>query len=186
MKILQNSRWISSLKSGRHPHCLHQCFLNVVDENTLRTFFSQSLRHIAIMTTQRLSLLLSLACFLLPGSSIECFVVSPRTTAFLTTGHASIATPAPLKVSLLLAPGDFDALGIISASTEPVGSSFSSSSSVNVAAATVDPTTFLSDIFAGVLGTPIILAIPIVAALLVAGLVVGFIVNYANPTEPDE
>ena len=33
-------------------------------------------------------------------------------------------------------------------------------------------------------GRPSILAIPIVAALLVAGLVVGFIVGYADPTEP--
>jgi hypothetical protein len=131
--------------------------------------------------TQLLFLLLSLVCFL---GSIECFVVSP--TIATTRHHAFVAVP--LKASPLLTPVDFNALSVISA--EPVSSLSSSSSSslstVNLAAATVDPATVLSNIFAGVLGTPIILAVPIFAALLVAGLVVGFIVNYANPTEPDE
>ena len=59
-------------------------------------------------------------------------------------------------------------------------------SSLTVGATTVDPTSFLTDLFGNVLGTPLILAIPILAALGVAGLVVFFIVSYANPAEPDE
>eukprot|EP00977_Amphora_coffeiformis_P008015 scaffold1803_cov92-Amphora_coffeaeformis.AAC.38 len=60
------------------------------------------------------------------------------------------------------------------------------SSPLTLAVDTVDPTTFLQDIFGSVLGTPIILAIPIVAALGVASLVVFAIVAYANPAEPDD
>ena len=60
------------------------------------------------------------------------------------------------------------------------------SSSMNVAVDTVDPTNFLTDVLGGVLGTPLILAIPIVAALGVAGLVVFLIVSYANPAEDDD
>lgn len=55
-----------------------------------------------------------------------------------------------------------------------------------VSAITVDPTTFLSDIFTGVVGTPVILLVPIVAALGVAGLIVAFIVGYANPQVDDD
>ena len=50
----------------------------------------------------------------------------------------------------------------------------------------IDPTTVLSDIFRTVLGTPLILAIPIVAALLVATLIAYLIVAYANPAEEEE
>lgn len=59
-------------------------------------------------------------------------------------------------------------------------------SSLTLSASTVDPTSFLSDIFGSVLGTPLILAIPIVAALAVASLVVFLIVSYANPAESDD
>ena len=62
----------------------------------------------------------------------------------------------------------------------------SSMSTMTMAATTVDPTSFLTDILGGVLGTPLILAIPIVAALGVASLVVFLIVSYANPAEPDD
>lgn len=58
--------------------------------------------------------------------------------------------------------------------------------SLTVASSTVDPTSFLQDILGNVLGTPIILAVPILAALAVASLVVFAIVAYANPAEPDD
>jgi hypothetical protein len=51
--------------------------------------------------------------------------------------------------------------------------------------ATIDPTTVLSDVFSTVLGTPLILAIPIVAALLVATLIAYLIVSYASPAEEE-
>jgi flagellar basal body-associated protein FliL len=60
------------------------------------------------------------------------------------------------------------------------------SSSLDVSAATLDPTTVLSDVFSGILGTPLILAVPIVAALGVATLIAWFIVSYANPEVDDE
>ena len=50
---------------------------------------------------------------------------------------------------------------------------------------TIDPTTILSDIFRTVLGTPLILAIPIVAALGVATLIAYLIVSYASPAEEE-
>jgi hypothetical protein len=52
-------------------------------------------------------------------------------------------------------------------------------------AATLDPTTFLTKIVGGVLGTPLILAVPIVAALSIAGLMAFLIISYASP-EVDE
>jgi hypothetical protein len=67
-----------------------------------------------------------------------------------------------------------------------VASAPSSSSSVAISAGTLDPTTVLQDALAGVLGTPVILLVPVVAALLVAGLIVAFIVGYASPAEPDD
>eukprot|EP00980_Cylindrotheca_fusiformis_P013902 scaffold3618_cov129-Cylindrotheca_fusiformis.AAC.2 len=59
-------------------------------------------------------------------------------------------------------------------------------STIDVAAGTLDPTTFLSDLFAGLLGTPAILAVPIVAALGVASLIAFLIVSYANPQVEDD
>lgn len=59
-------------------------------------------------------------------------------------------------------------------------------SSTNLAAATVDPTTALSTVLGGLLGSPAILAVPIVAAVSVASLIAFFIVSYANPADPDE
>jgi hypothetical protein len=44
----------------------------------------------------------------------------------------------------------------------------------------------LSDVLGGVLGTPIILAVPILAALGVASLVAYAIVAYASPAADDD
>lgn len=60
------------------------------------------------------------------------------------------------------------------------------SSSNLVSVATVDPTTFLSDGLGGLIGSPAILAVPIVAALSVAGLIAFLIVSYANPADEDD
>ena len=62
----------------------------------------------------------------------------------------------------------------------------SSSSSELVSVATLDPTTVLSDVLGGLLGSSAILAVPIIAALSVAGLIAFFIVSYANPEDEDE
>lgn len=60
------------------------------------------------------------------------------------------------------------------------------SSSTNLAATTLDPTTFLSDLLGGFINSNLILLVPIVAALALASLVAFAIVSYANPVEPDE
>ena len=64
--------------------------------------------------------------------------------------------------------------------------SFESSPTNNlVSVATLDPTTALNDALGGLLGSSAILAVPIVAALSVAGLIAFFIVSYANPEDED-
>lgn len=87
------------------------------------------------------------------------------------------------------------AASVVSLSTTSSSSAFpsklallqeTSSSTVTLSAATVDPTSFLSDALGGVIGSNLILAVPIVAALGVAGLVVFLIVAYANPAESDD
>ena len=55
-----------------------------------------------------------------------------------------------------------------------------------VAAATIDPTTALTQVLSGVLNTPIILLVPILAAVGVASVLAFLLVSYANPADPDE
>jgi ABC-type glycerol-3-phosphate transport system permease component len=58
--------------------------------------------------------------------------------------------------------------------------------STTIAAATLDPTTFLSDLLGAFINSNLILAVPIVAALAVAALVAFGIVSYATPAEPED
>jgi hypothetical protein len=67
----------------------------------------------------------------------------------------------------------------------PISSSTVESSLALSALPTFDPTTALSDVLGAVLNTPLILAIPIVAALLVATLIAYLIVAYAQPAEDE-
>lgn len=69
--------------------------------------------------------------------------------------------------------------------TMPDASSTTSSTHL-VAAATLDPTTFLSDLLGGFINSNLILAVPIVAALGLASLVAFLIVAYANPAEAED
>jgi hypothetical protein len=57
--------------------------------------------------------------------------------------------------------------------------------SLDLAAATLDPSTFLSTIFSAFLNTPIILAVPIVAALGVAGVLAFLLVKSSQPYEDE-
>ena len=63
---------------------------------------------------------------------------------------------------------------------------FLESSSNTVAAATIDPTTALSQVLGGLLGSPIILLVPIGAAFTIATVIAWLIVSYANPADPDD
>jgi len=58
--------------------------------------------------------------------------------------------------------------------------------STTIAATTLDPTTAFTQLLGGVINSPIILAVPILAAVSVATVIAWFIVSYANPTDPDE
>ena len=58
--------------------------------------------------------------------------------------------------------------------------------STAISAATVDPTSFLSSVLGGLLGSPAILLIPILAAVSVASVVAWFIVWSANPADEDD
>jgi hypothetical protein len=71
-------------------------------------------------------------------------------------------------------------------STTQVESFVDPSSSIELSAATLDPTTLLSDVLGGLIGGPAILAVPILAALGLASLIAFFIVSYANPEVEDD
>eukprot|EP00560_Eucampia_antarctica_P008735 CAMPEP_0197825550 /NCGR_PEP_ID=MMETSP1437-20131217/2602_1 /TAXON_ID=49252 ORGANISM="Eucampia antarctica, Strain CCMP1452" /NCGR_SAMPLE_ID=MMETSP1437 /ASSEMBLY_ACC=CAM_ASM_001096 /LENGTH=118 /DNA_ID=CAMNT_0043425577 /DNA_START=46 /DNA_END=402 /DNA_ORIENTATION=+ len=62
----------------------------------------------------------------------------------------------------------------------------SSGSSIQVAVDGIDPTVALTQILGNFLGSPAVLAIPILAAFSVASVIAWFIVSYANPADPDE
>eukprot|EP00567_Pseudictyota_dubia_P010178 CAMPEP_0197433046 /NCGR_PEP_ID=MMETSP1175-20131217/1000_1 /TAXON_ID=1003142 /ORGANISM="Triceratium dubium, Strain CCMP147" /LENGTH=131 /DNA_ID=CAMNT_0042961299 /DNA_START=129 /DNA_END=524 /DNA_ORIENTATION=- len=70
----------------------------------------------------------------------------------------------------------------------PAASVFSSaeSSSDLVSAATVDPTSFLSNVLGGLLGSPAILLVPVLAGISVAAVVAWFIVASASPEVEDD
>eukprot|EP00986_Skeletonema_menzelii_P001197 scaffold312_cov145-Skeletonema_menzelii.AAC.13 len=74
----------------------------------------------------------------------------------------------------------------VESTTQFFDTSSSSSSTELLSVATLDPTTVLSDALGGLLGSSLILAVPIVAALSVAGLIAFFIVSYANPEDEDD
>ena len=59
-------------------------------------------------------------------------------------------------------------------------------SSLEVSASTLDPTTVLTDLFSGLLNSPAILAVPIIAALGVASLIAFIIISYASPVVEDD
>lgn len=66
-------------------------------------------------------------------------------------------------------------------------SSFATDATTNtLAVSTLDPSTFLSDLLGGLLGSYAILAVPIVAALAVVGIIAFAIVSYANPADEDD
>jgi len=68
-----------------------------------------------------------------------------------------------------------------------LGTSATSSSMItSEGVATLDPTSVLSDILGGLLGSYAILAVPIIAGLSVVAIIALVIVNYANPADEDD
>lgn len=90
------------------------------------------------------------------------------------------STSSPLQMTptdLMMLDLDMDMSAATAATT---------SSSNMIAATTLDPTTAFTQLLAGIVNTPIILLVPIFAAVSVAGVIAWFIIWYANPTDPDE
>lgn len=106
-----------------------------------------------------------------------CLALLSSALAFAPSASVSVARTAisPLKAAPI--PVEFLASSHVAAAE-------SSSSLVSVA--TLDPTTMLSDVLGGLLGSSAILAVPIIAALAVAGLIAFLIVSYANPADEDD
>ena len=116
-----------------------------------------------------------LICLAFVASALAFAPTHSRATSKLLTSTRSPSTytAGHCPQQLMMAPSEI----ILTSSIE-------SSSNIQ-SVATLDPTTVLSDTLGGVLGSSLILAVPIVAALLVAGLIAFFIVNYANPADED-
>jgi len=121
--------------------------------------------------------------FLSSVSVINGFTVS----SFTNTNNIISSTYNPLKIQTSLAMQS-NVVTILDGSPSSTTSMFldNTMTSNTISAATVDPTTALSQVLAGVLNTPLILAVPILAAVSVASVVAWFIVSYANPADPDE
>ncbi|VEU37508.1 unnamed protein product [Pseudo-nitzschia multistriata] len=102
-------------------------------------------------------------------SSCEAFTTAPQLTRVTSTQNM-------LPVSSV---SDFSSIASADSFSMP-------SSSFELSAATLDPTTILSDVLGVFIGTPIILLVPILAALGVAGVLAYGIVAYANPEVEDD
>lgn len=118
-----------------------------------------------MISTQRFFLICLLGCLAL---ITEAFAPAVMQTSSYTA--VTLASPSALKASPLMFESTI----------------LSDASSNLVAAATLDPTTFLSDLLGGFISSNLILAVPIVAALGLASLVAFLIVAYANPAEPND
>ena len=113
-------------------------------------------------------------CVMMMSQACEAF--APSLQIPMTARMASSTAHNMMPVS-----ANMDALDSLTTQLSPV-----SSSSMDLSAATLDPTTVLSDVLGVFIGTPVILLVPILAALGVAGLLAYGIVAYANPEVEDD
>jgi len=105
--------------------------------------------------------------------------------AFAPAAQMSRTVPMTSSAQNMLPVASLSDASSLDSLTAPLESALSSSS-IDMSAATLDPTTILSDVLGLFIGTPIILLVPIVAALGVAGLLAWGIVSYANPEVEDD
>lgn len=125
---------------------------------------------------------LAIGMLMMFSASTEAFAPAfqtARTTRVASTTQNMFPASTNSDISFL------DGVDSLSSSLNGAVSS-ASSSSMDLSAATLDPTTILSDVLGLFIGTPIILLVPIVAALGVAGVLVWGIVSYANPEVEDD
>jgi hypothetical protein len=55
-----------------------------------------------------------------------------------------------------------------------------------ISAVTLDPATAFTQVLGGIINSPVVLLVPILAAVGVASIIAWLIVAYANPADPDE
>ena len=120
-----------------------------------------------------------LSTFLFVALLTSCAAFAPASNPQLTTMTRMASTQNMLPVSSI---SDLST----TMGTSSVDAMSLSSSSLELSIATLDPTTILSDVLGVLIGTPVILLVPIVAALGVAGVLVWAIVAYANPEVEDD
>ena len=117
--------------------------------------------------------------------SFSCEAFSPVSpTATILGKRATTMINMDMNVDLPLSSSLSN--GLLNQSPLSSSPSIFSTSSVELSTATLDPTTILSDIFSTIIGTPLILFVPIIVALGVAGILVFGIVSYANPEVEDD
>jgi hypothetical protein len=90
---------------------------------------------------------------------------------------------SPLNMNMGM---DMDINMMMETSSQIPSSETLASSTFELAAGTIDPTTALAQVLAGLLGSPIILLVPVLAAVSVAALLAWGIFSYASPADPDE
>jgi hypothetical protein len=118
-----------------------------------------------------------------------CLAFAPTTTTSITTATTATTSSFAINAQMpILAP-------VAGGQLLPSSSSYISTgvaddavhnNALAIAATTVDPTTALSQVLGGLLGSPAILLIPVLAAFTVASAIAWFIISYANPADPDD
>jgi hypothetical protein len=103
----------------------------------------------------------------------------------------AFVAPAPAMMTTRTSINTINTISTSTSSTQRAafmvpGSLEASSSSLEVSQLTFDPTALFSDIVGAFVSGPIILAVPIVAALSVAGLFAFLLVSYASPVVEDD
>jgi hypothetical protein len=112
-------------------------------------------------------------------SKMSKSLLGGQATSTSSSFSLSLAPPSTLPDELLL-------LSTSSLSSPLTTTTGSHLNTLSIAATTVDPTTALSQVLGGLLGSPAILLIPVLAAFTVASAIAWFIVSYANPADPDD
>ena len=114
------------------------------------------------------------------------FAPSSTSIATMTKMRDSSASPISLNMNMHVNMNmDMNAMMETSSQIQ-LSETMSSSSTFEIAAGTIDPTTALAQVLVGLLDSPIILLVPVLAAFSVASLLAWGIISYANPADPDE
>ena len=115
---------------------------------------------------------------------VQALAFAPSsTTSSLATITNMKHSASPLNMNMGM---DMDINMMMETSSQIPSSETLASSTFELAAGTIDPTTALAQVLAGLLGSPIILLVPVLAAVSVAALLAWGVFSYASPADPDE